>query len=150
MTDDDVDGQPVISFAAVPECEAWFAENHRDHRGFWLKIGKASGPTTVTYAEALEIALCHGWIDGQKRGLDEAFWLQRFTPRGPRSKWSQINRDKAEALIAAGAMSRPSTSACTSTPCERRAVNAIGVWPPIVELTASGAALNGTMTRSSP
>jgi len=104
MMDDDVAGQPVISFATVPDCEAWFAENHRDHRGFWLKIGKAGGPTTVTYAEALEIALCHGWIDGQKRGLDEAFWLQRFTPRGPRSKWSQINRDKVEALIAAGAM----------------------------------------------
>jgi uncharacterized protein YdeI (YjbR/CyaY-like superfamily) len=103
-TGNNVAGQPVISFATVPECEAWFAENHRDHRGFWLQIGKAGGPTTVTYAEALEIALCHGWIDGQKRGLDESFWLQRLTPRGPRSKWSQINRDKAEALIAAGAM----------------------------------------------
>ena len=59
---------------------------------------------TVTYAEALDVALCHGWIDGQKRGYDEAYWLQRFTPRGRRSKWSQINRDKAEALIAAGRM----------------------------------------------
>jgi uncharacterized protein YdeI (YjbR/CyaY-like superfamily) len=104
MTDDDVAGQPVISFATVPECEAWFASNHRDHRGFWLKIGKADGPTTVTHAQALEIALCHGWIDGQKRGFDDSFWLQRFTPRGPRSKWSQINRDKADALIAAGTM----------------------------------------------
>ena len=103
-TSDVVAGQPVVSFATVPECEAWFGKHHRDHRGFWLKIGKAGGPTTVTYAEALEIALCHGWIDGQKRGLDESFWLQRFTPRGPRSKWSQINRDKAEALIASGAM----------------------------------------------
>ena len=97
-------GGPVISFDTVSDCEAWFAEHHDEHRGFWLKIGKKGAAQTVTYAEALEIALCHGWIDGQKRGLDESHWLQRFTPRGPRSRWSQINRDKAEALIQAGRM----------------------------------------------
>ena len=97
-------GQPVISFATVRDCEAWFAEHHADRSGFWLKIGKAGGARTVTYAEALDVALCHGWIDGQKRSYDESHWLQRFTPRGPRSKWSQINRDKAEALIKAGRM----------------------------------------------
>jgi uncharacterized protein YdeI (YjbR/CyaY-like superfamily) len=65
---------------------------------------------TVNYAEALEVALVYGWIDGQKRGYSETFWLQRFTPRGLRSKWSQINRDKAEALIKAGRM-RPAGQA---------------------------------------
>lgn len=107
---EEVAGQPVISFATVPDCEAWFAEHHGDERGFWLKIGRAGAAETVTYAEALDVALCHGWIDGQKRGYDEAYWLQRFTPRGPRSKWSQINRDKAEALIEAGRM-RPAGQA---------------------------------------
>ena len=103
-------GQPVISFALVPDCEAWFAEHGADHRGFWLKIGKVGAAETVNYAEALEVALCHGWIDGQKRGYDETSWLQRFNPRGPRSKWSQINRDKAEALIKSGRM-RPAGQA---------------------------------------
>jgi uncharacterized protein YdeI (YjbR/CyaY-like superfamily) len=97
-------GLPVISFATVPECRAWFAENHGQRRGIWLKIAKAGGARTVSYAEALEVALCFGWIDGQKKAWDERYWLQRFTPRGPRSKWSQINREKAEDLIAAGAM----------------------------------------------
>ncbi|BBH18591.1 hypothetical protein Back2_28780 [Nocardioides baekrokdamisoli] len=109
-TTEEFAGQPVISFLTVPDCEAWFVEHHADVRGFWLKIGKAGAAATVTYAEALDIALCHGWIDGQKRGYDEAYWLQRFTPRGPRSKWSQVNRDKVEALISAGRM-RPSGQA---------------------------------------
>ena len=107
---EEVAGQSVISFASVPDCEAWFAEHHTDHRGFWLKIGKKGAAQTVTYAEALDVALCHGWIDGQKRGYDEAYWLQRFTPRGPRSRWSQINRDKVEALITSGRM-RPAGQA---------------------------------------
>ena len=103
-------GLPVASFAGVPDCEAWFAEHGADPRGIWLKIGRTGAAQTVTYAEALEVALCHGWIDGQKRGYDERHWLQRFTPRGPRSKWSQVNRDKAEALIKAGRM-RPAGQA---------------------------------------
>ncbi len=103
-------GQPVVSFATMSDCEAWFAEHHADHGGVWLRIGKVREATTVTYVEALDVALCHGWIDGQKRGYDQTYWLQRFTPRGPRSAWSQINRDKAEALIAAGRM-RPAGQA---------------------------------------
>lgn len=110
-TPEELAGQPVILFATVPDCEAWFAEHHGAHRGFWLKIGKVGAAETVSYAEALEVALCHGWIDGQKRGYsDETYWLQRFTPRGPRSKWSQLNRDKAEALTQAGRM-RPAGQA---------------------------------------
>jgi uncharacterized protein YdeI (YjbR/CyaY-like superfamily) len=104
VTPEELAGQPVISFAVLSDCEAWFAEHHADVRGFWLKIGKKGAAETVTYAEALDIALCHGWIDGQKRAYDDSYWLQRFTPRGPRSRWSQINRDKAEALIEAGRM----------------------------------------------
>ena len=109
-TSQELAGQPVFSFATLPDCEAWFAEHHADHRGFWLKIGKVGAAETVNYAEALEVALVYGWIDGQKRGYSETFWLQRFTPRGLRSKWSQINRDKAEALIKAGRM-RPAGQA---------------------------------------
>ena len=109
-TPQELAGQPVLSFATLPDCEAWFAEHHADHRGFWLKIGKVGAAETVNYAEALEVALVYGWIDGQKRGYSETFWLQRFTPRGLRSKWSQINRDKAEALIKAGRM-RPAGQA---------------------------------------
>ena len=70
-----------------------------------MKLAKKGCPdTTVSYAEALDVALCFGWIDGQKRPLDDDYWLQRFTPRKPGSKWSKINRGKAEALIAAGRM----------------------------------------------
>ena len=101
---EEVAGLPVVSFATVADCEAWFREHGTDRRGFWLKIGRVGAAATVTYAEALDVALCHGWIDGQKRGYDESHWLQRFTPRGPRSKWSQVNRDKAQALIVAGRM----------------------------------------------
>jgi uncharacterized protein YdeI (YjbR/CyaY-like superfamily) len=73
--------------------------------GIWLKVGKKTAPEpSVSYAEALEVALCFGWIDGQKRGFDEEYWLQRFTPRKPGSKWSKINTEKADALIAAGRM----------------------------------------------
>lgn len=108
--DEELAGEPVISFATVADCEAWFVEHHGDHRGFWLKIGKAGAAQTIGYADALDVALCHGWIDGQKWRYDASYWLQRFTPRGPRSKWSQINRDKAEALIRAGRM-RPAGQA---------------------------------------
>jgi uncharacterized protein YdeI (YjbR/CyaY-like superfamily) len=96
---------PIIAFVSVSECEAWFTENHASHPGFWLKIGKGTqAGTTVNYAEALRVALCHGWIDGHKKSLDDEFWLQRFTARRARSKWSQVNRESAEALIASGEM----------------------------------------------
>lgn len=84
----------------------WLARSHADSPGIWLKLRKKTpgAAPALDYAQALETALCHGWIDGQKARFDEAYWLQRFTPRGPRSRWSRINRDKAEALIAAGRM----------------------------------------------
>ena len=99
------DDLPILLFAAPPDCEAWFEQNHAESGGFWLKIAKkGSGETSVSYAECLELALCFGWIDSQKRGLDEKFFLQRFTPRRPRGRWSRINREKVEALIEAKAM----------------------------------------------
>jgi uncharacterized protein YdeI (YjbR/CyaY-like superfamily) len=100
-----VDDLPILLFALPRELEAWLEENHASAEGLWLKIAKkGSGMQSVTYAEALELALCFGWIDSQKRGFDDRHFLQRFTPRRPRGKWSRINRDKAEALIAAGEM----------------------------------------------
>lgn len=99
------DALPTLSFATQQEWEAWLDVHHADTPGLWLKIAKKeAGERSVTYAEALEGALCYGWIDGQKAALDERHWLQKFTPRRPRSVWSKVNRAKAEALIAAGRM----------------------------------------------
>ena len=85
--------------------ESWLDKHGGTANGVWLKIAKkGSGIDSVNYAQALESALCCGWIDGQKAPLDEQYWLQMFTPRGPKSAWSMINREKAEALIAAGRM----------------------------------------------
>ena len=98
-------GLPIIPFSSQKDWESWLAEHHQTSKGLWLKIAKKdAGIDTVTYAEALDGALCYGWIDGQKGALDDRFWLQKFTPRGPRSKWSKINREKALALIEAGHM----------------------------------------------
>jgi uncharacterized protein YdeI (YjbR/CyaY-like superfamily) len=99
------DGLPVLAFASRHEFEAWLGEHHESERGLWIKYAKkASGIDSVVYAEALEVALCHGWIDGQVASIDETYYAQRFTPRRARSKWSRINRDKATALIESGAM----------------------------------------------
>ena len=98
-------GLPVLSFPTARKWEEWLAKHHGDSRGLWLKIAKKGAEAaTVTYAEALDAALCFGWIDGQKGALDETHWLQKFTPRGPRSPWSKVNREKAEALIESGRM----------------------------------------------
>jgi uncharacterized protein YdeI (YjbR/CyaY-like superfamily) len=116
------DDLPILLFASPAELEAWLEENHVAAEGVWLKIAKkGSGVASVTYAEALELALCFGWIDSQKRGFDERHFLQRFTPRRPRGKWSRINREKAEGLIEGGAM-RPTGLA------EVEAAKADGRW----------------------
>ena len=97
--------QPVLFFATPVELEAWIDEHGEESDGIWLKFAKKdSGIESVVYAEAVEIALSHGWIDGQAKRLDDDHYLQRFTPRRPRSKWSRINREKAERLIAEGRM----------------------------------------------
>ncbi len=96
---------PIMLFATPVDLERWMEEEHAGSAGLWLKIAKkGSGVRSVSYAEALAVALCFGWIDSQKRGFDEKHFLQRFTPRRPRGRWSRINREKAEDLIAAGRM----------------------------------------------
>jgi uncharacterized protein YdeI (YjbR/CyaY-like superfamily) len=98
------DDLPIQHFKDQKAWEKWLIAN-AGGKGIWLQIAKKdSGIASVNYAQALEVALCHGWIDGQKRGYDEKFFLQRFTPRRPRSLWSKINIDHAERLIAAGRM----------------------------------------------
>ncbi|UJR85885.1 YdeI/OmpD-associated family protein [Sandaracinus amylolyticus] len=93
------------AFASREAWREWLEANHVTSRGLWVRLAKkGAGTASITYPEALEIALCFGWIDGQKKGDGDAWWLQRFTPRGARSIWSKINRAKAEALIASGAM----------------------------------------------
>lgn len=98
------DDLPIQHFEDQKAWEEWLVAN-ADGKGIWLRIAKKdSGIASVNYAQALEVALCHGWIDGQKRGYDERFFLQRFTPRRPRSLWSKINIGHVERLIAAGRM----------------------------------------------
>ena len=99
------DSLPVISFDTGAAWESWLQAEHASSPGVWLKIAKkGAGAQTVTYPEALAVALCFGWIDGQKGRLDDDYWLQRFTPRKPGSRWSRINTDKAAELIEAGRM----------------------------------------------
>jgi uncharacterized protein YdeI (YjbR/CyaY-like superfamily) len=91
---------PIRLFATQAAWETWLEKNHRNTRALWLRLAKkGSDLRTLTYREALEGALCYGWIDGQKRAESEQAWLQRFLPRSARSIWSKINRDKAAALI---------------------------------------------------
>ena len=96
---------PIVELPDQPSWREWLAANHASPDGVWLKFAKKGSPTpTVSYSEALEEALCFGWIDGQVRRFDERFYLQRFTPRRARSKWSQNNVGKAERLIGEGKM----------------------------------------------
>jgi uncharacterized protein YdeI (YjbR/CyaY-like superfamily) len=116
------DDLPILLFAGPDDLEAWLEANAATSSGLWVKIAKKGAPEpSVTYAEALELALCFGWIDSQKRGLDDTHFLQRFTPRRPRGRWSKINREKAEALESAGAL-RPAGAA------EVAAAKADGRW----------------------
>lgn len=98
------DGLPIIAFADARAWEAWLTA-HANAPGLWLRIAKKGADiASVNYADALDVALCHGWIDGQKRGDDAQWFLQRFTPRRARSLWSKINIGHAERLVAAGRM----------------------------------------------
>jgi uncharacterized protein YdeI (YjbR/CyaY-like superfamily) len=98
----------TLTFVDAEAWGRWLAAHHESSPGVQLKIAKKGCPEpSVTYAEAVEVSLVWGWIDGQKGAIDDWWWLQRFTPRGPRSPWSKINRDKALALIASGAMKAP-------------------------------------------
>ena len=96
---------PLQPFASKTKWAEWLAKQHDKSDGVWLKFSKKdSGIPSVTYEEAIDVALCYGWIDGQGKGFDEKYWLQKFTPRRPKSIWSKINTEKAERLIASGEM----------------------------------------------
>jgi len=97
--------QPILAFATPAALRRWLRANQATHPGFWLKIAKKGNPrASVTYAEALDEALCHGWIDGQKQAHDERWFLQKFTRRGPRSVWSKINQGHIARLTREGRM----------------------------------------------
>jgi uncharacterized protein YdeI (YjbR/CyaY-like superfamily) len=99
------DGLPKLPFASASEWEGWLEDNHAGSEGVWIMMAKKdAGIESVRYPEVLDGALCFGWIDGRREALDERFFLQRFQPRRLRSRWSRINRDKAERLIAEGRM----------------------------------------------
>jgi uncharacterized protein YdeI (YjbR/CyaY-like superfamily) len=99
------DGLPAMPFASPAAWEAWLEDHHAESDGVWIQIAKkGSGIESISHPEALEIALCFGWIDSRREALDERHFLQRYTPRRPRGRWSRINRDKAERLIADGRM----------------------------------------------
>ncbi|MCB1247186.1 MAG: YdeI/OmpD-associated family protein, partial [Acidimicrobiia bacterium] len=105
LADSAPDGLPIIAFADSPAFETWLETNSEVADGLWVRFAKAkSGIDSVTYSEAVDVALCHGWIDAQKRGYDDLTWIQRFVPRRPKSKWSQTNRERIERLTAAGRM----------------------------------------------
>src|SRR5437763_1151225 len=95
----------VLPFADAAAWEAWLHDHHASSPGVWMKIAKkGTGIASVRYPDVLHIALSYGWIDARRQALDDTHFLQRFTPRRPRSKWSRINRATAELLIAEGRM----------------------------------------------
>lgn len=112
----------VIAFRSVAEFEAWLDEHVDAQSGVWLKIAKKeSGIPTLTADEAVDVGLCYGWISGQRRPYDDTYYLQKYVPRRPRSRWSQVNVAKVDQLLAAGRM-RPSGLA------EVEAAKADGRW----------------------
>ena len=112
---------PIKSFKSEDAFAKWLESHHTKSRGIWLRIAKKdSGLSSVTYAQALDVALCYGWIDGQKRPYDETTWLQRFTPRSPRSVWSKINTGKVQTLIESGRMRPAGLAAVESAKADGR------------------------------
>jgi len=123
------DDLPISSFPSRAAWEAWLREHHARSGGVWLKMAKkGSAASSVSYAEALDVALCYGWIDGQKASYDGDFWLQRFTPRGRTSRWSQINRDKATELIERGLMQPAGLRAVEQAKADGRWERAYASW----------------------
>jgi uncharacterized protein YdeI (YjbR/CyaY-like superfamily) len=111
-----------MHFADAAAWEAWLAAHHEQEGGVWLTIAKKSAPvTSVTISDALDVALCYGWIDSQRKGLDAEWYLQRYSRRRPRSPWSRVNVERVEALFAAGRMRPPGIA-------EVEAARADGRW----------------------
>ncbi len=103
MATETMAGLPILAFRSAADWEGWLADQPRSSKGVWLKhLPEESGAASVSHREAIDGALCHGWIDGQVQKYDECYWLIRFTPRLTRSKWSRLNRTRAEELIGDG------------------------------------------------
>lgn len=99
------DGRAVLFFEDDDQFDTWLEENHDEVDGIWIQMAKAgSGHTSINWADAVPVAICHGWIDGQARRVDDSWYLQKFTPRRPRSNWSQVNVAHAERLMAEAKM----------------------------------------------
>ncbi|HEY0777267.1 MAG TPA: YdeI/OmpD-associated family protein [Gemmatirosa sp.] len=112
---------PTVLFADRAAFGAWLSAHHAAQPGLWLRIAKGASPLrSVTYAEALDVALCFGWIDGQKRSYDADSFLQKFTPRQKRSPWSKRNREHVERLVAAGAMHSAGLAAVAAAKADGR------------------------------
>lgn len=123
--------KPIIPFASAAAFRRWLKTNHAAHPGIWMKLAKkATGIASITYAEALDEALCYGWIDGQAKKFDEQHWLQKFTRRGPRSVWSRVNIGNVARLTAAGRM-QPAGQAAVD------AAKADGRWEQAYDSSAS-------------
>src|SRR4029453_13497998 len=119
----------VKLFKTPAAWERWLDTNHAKSPGIWMQIAKKdSGLSSTTYQEALDVALCYGWIDGQKRPFDDRTWLQRFTPRGPRSVWSKINTEKGAVLIKTGRMRPPGRAAIEAAKASGRWDSAYQSW----------------------
>ncbi|MFJ8013315.1 YdeI family protein [Streptomyces sp. NPDC096339] len=119
---DDLDGVEIIAFPDGEAFENWLAVHHERREGVWIKVAKKkSGIPTVTDGELVDIGLCYGWISGQRRSLDERYYLQKYVPRRPRSLWSRVNVDKVAALTASGRMREPGLA-------EVRRAQADGRW----------------------
>lgn len=112
---------PTLLFETARDWERWLEKNHAALAGVWLRFAKKKAPyTSVTYVEALDVALCYGWIDSQTKTFDEHSYLQKFTPRGKKSMWSKVNRDKVAALEAAGRMKPAGIAAVDSAKADGR------------------------------
>ena len=119
---DEINGVEIIAFADADAFESWLAEHCTRQEGVWIQMAKKkSGIPTVTDDEVVDIGLCYGWISGQRRSLDERYYLQKYVPRRPKSLWSQVNVDKVAALTAAGRMREPGLA-------EVRRAQADGRW----------------------
>jgi uncharacterized protein YdeI (YjbR/CyaY-like superfamily) len=150
---------PIVQLADRAAWESWLEENHGAVPGVWLKLAKKGAPTaTVTQAQALEEAICFGWIDGQVGRYDDHFYLQRFTPRRPRSKWSAVNRQRAERLIAEGRMKAAGLREYQAAETDRRLADAYepqsrATVPPdfqaALDAAPAAAEFFGTLTGSS-
>ncbi|MFE3941893.1 YdeI family protein [Streptomyces sp. NPDC059118] len=119
---DEVGGVEIVAFADGEAFEGWLEAHHARHEGVWVKVAKkGSDIASVTADELVDVGLCWGWISGQRRSLDAAYYLQKYVPRRPRRLWSQVNVDKVAALAAAGRMREPGLA-------EVRRAQADGRW----------------------